>query len=101
MSPVGKEPPLSELPVLVEKDGHVLTVTLNRPEKRNAINCECMVRLYDAWRQLDADDELRVAILTGTGHHVLRGHGSLGDRPDGAAGNADNEWIERVREEPG
>ena len=38
--------------VIVEKDGHVLTVTLNRPEKRNAVNCEVMCRLYDAWQQL-------------------------------------------------
>ena len=32
---------------------HVLVVTLNRPEKQNAVNCEVMCRLYDAWLQLD------------------------------------------------
>ena len=36
-----------------EQDGHVLTVTLNRPEKKNAVNCEVMCRLYDAWVELD------------------------------------------------
>ena len=49
--------------VIVEKDGHVLTVTLNRPEKRNCFNSEVMCRMYDAWVQLDEDPELRVAIL--------------------------------------
>ena len=40
---------MAEPAVLVEKEGHLLTVTLNRPEKKNAVNCEAMCRLYDAW----------------------------------------------------
>ena len=39
--------------VLIETDQQVLTVTLNRPEMRNAVNCEVMCRLYDAWLRLD------------------------------------------------
>src|SRR5215469_14432117 len=42
---------VTEPAVIVEKGGHILTVTLNRPAKRNAINCESMCRLYDAWKQ--------------------------------------------------
>ena len=53
--------------VLVEKKGHILTVTLNRPEKKNCVNSEVMCRLVDAWIQLDEDPEIRVAILTGAG----------------------------------
>ena len=64
---------MTEPAVIVEKDGAVLTVTLNRPEKRNAINCESMCRLYDAWVQLDQDDDLRVAILTGKGNTFCAG----------------------------
>ena len=64
---------MTEPAVIVEKDGHVLTVTLNRPEKRNAVNCEVMCRLYDAWNRLDQDDELRVAILTGKGDTFCAG----------------------------
>lgn len=52
---------------LVERDGHVLTVTLNRPEARNALSGGMLAGLYGAWRQLDEDDDLRVAILTGRG----------------------------------
>ncbi|MBW2425554.1 MAG: enoyl-CoA hydratase/isomerase family protein, partial [Deltaproteobacteria bacterium] len=36
---------MSEPAVIVEKDGHVLTVTLNRPEKKNCVNSEVMCRL--------------------------------------------------------
>ena len=39
---------MPEPAVIVEQDGTVLVVTLNRPEKRNAVNCEVMCRLYEA-----------------------------------------------------
>ncbi len=52
---------------LVEREGHVLVVTLNRPEARNALSAGMLLGMYQAWRQLDEDDELRVAILTGKG----------------------------------
>ncbi|MCB0997468.1 MAG: crotonase/enoyl-CoA hydratase family protein [Acidimicrobiales bacterium] len=81
--------------VIVEKDGHVLIVTLNRPEKRNAVNSEVMCRLSDAWHQLDEDDDLRVAILTGNGNTFCAGMdlseiGKLGGPPE-------NEWQERIK----
>jgi enoyl-CoA hydratase len=53
--------------LIVERDGHVLTVTLNRPEARNAFSPDMLVRAADAWRLLDEDPELRVGILTGAG----------------------------------
>ena len=59
--------------VIVEREGAVLVVTLNRPEKKNAVNCEVMCRLYDAWVELDRDEQLRVAILTGRGETFCAG----------------------------
>jgi enoyl-CoA hydratase len=59
--------------LLAEKDGHVLTVTINRPEKKNAVNAEVLCGLDDAWHRLDEDDELRVAILTGAGENFCAG----------------------------
>jgi enoyl-CoA hydratase len=85
--------------VIVEKQGHVLTVTLNRPEKRNAVNSEVMCRLYDAWRQLDEDDELRCAILTGTGNTFCAGM-DLSEIPKLRTGKPENEYMERVLKEP-
>lgn len=86
---------MAEPAVIVEKDGHVLIVTLNRPEKRNAVNCEVMCRLYDAWKQLDADDDLRAAILTGMGSTFCSGM-DLSEIAKLTAGKPDNEWMERV-----
>jgi len=85
--------------VIVEKDGAVLVVTLNRPEKRNAINCEAMCRLYDAWRELDRDDALRCAILTGKGGTFCAGM-DLAEIGKLSAGKPENDWIARALREP-
>jgi len=90
---------MSEPAVLVEQEGHVLLVTLNRPEKRNAVNCEAMCRLYDAWVRLDEDDALRVAILTGRGNTFCAGM-DLAEIGKLQKGIVDDEWLERVRKEP-
>jgi len=85
--------------VIVDKDGHTLTVTLNRPEKKNAVNCEVMCRLFDAWRQLDEDDDIRVAILTGNGDTFCAGM-DLSEIPKLRSGKPENEFMERVMKEP-
>lgn len=59
--------------LLVEKRGAILIVTFNRPEKKNAVTPEMVVRLADAWTQLRDDAELRVAILTGVGDAFCAG----------------------------
>jgi len=90
---------MPEAAVIVEKDEHSLVVTLNRPEKRNAVNCEVMCRLYDAWVRLDEEDDLRVGILTGRGDTFCAGM-DLGEIGKLRSGVADNAWIERVQKEP-
>ena len=53
--------------VLVRRDGHLLEVTINRPEARNSLHPMAndeLDRIFDAYF---ADDELWVAILTGAG----------------------------------
>jgi enoyl-CoA hydratase len=85
--------------VIVEKDGAILTVTLNRPEKKNAVDSEVMCRLYDAWLELDRDEALRVGILTGRGDTFCAGMdlAEIGRLRSGASGDP---WIDRVRREP-
>lgn len=52
--------------VIYEKKGPIATVTLNRPERRNALNTELCNEMSDALLEAEADPEVRVAILTGT-----------------------------------
>lgn len=49
------------------REGHVLVVTMNRPEAKNALSPEMVVGMADAWDQLDTDPEIRCAVLTGAG----------------------------------
>lgn len=58
---------MAEPSLLFEKRGHIAYITFNRPERLNAMNPEMMCRLADAWQELAADSELRVALLTGAG----------------------------------
>ena len=57
--------------VRYEKQGHVAVVTIDRPEARNAMSPEVIVRLAEAWDEVAADDEVRVAILTGSGERAF------------------------------
>ena len=51
--------------VEITRDGVILTVTINRPDVRNAVDAAAAAALADAFRSFDADETLRVAVLTG------------------------------------
>ena len=53
--------------VLYEKRDKIAYVTINRPEAMNALNREVQQGLTDAWQEIEADPDIFVAILTGTG----------------------------------
>ncbi len=53
--------------LLVERHGHVLTVTMNRPERRNALSPSMMQGMSEAWDEVNANPDIRVAVLTGAG----------------------------------
>jgi enoyl-CoA hydratase len=59
----GTEPPHA----LLERRGHVLIVTMNRPQVRNALSGPMMALLREAWDQVDSDPDIRVCVLTGAG----------------------------------
>jgi enoyl-CoA hydratase len=59
--------------LLFERDGPVTVLTMNRPEARNAFSPEMLTRLEDAWVEAEADDRVRVVILTGAGGHFCAG----------------------------
>lgn len=57
--------------IRTERRDHVLVVTIDRPEARNALSLRMGRDLVDAWREYAADPELRVAVLTGTGDRAF------------------------------
>jgi 2-(1,2-epoxy-1,2-dihydrophenyl)acetyl-CoA isomerase len=60
-------------PLLVDDVAAVRTVTLNRPQKRNAIDIELRIALAEAIEAADRDPAIRVIILTGAGHVFCSG----------------------------
>ena len=72
--------------LLVERDDHVLTLTMNRPSRYNALSGAMLVRMYDAYCEASADPEIRCIIVTGAG-----GNFCSGADLKGMAGNAGDE----------
>lgn len=79
---------------------HIATITLNRPEARNALNPEMVVRLADAFKDARDDHDVRVIVLTGTGSTFCAGAdlGELIPIISGAKTPKD-EWDQRVADD--
>ena len=60
-------------PVYTQASGHVLTIVLARPEKRNAVDRETANALRQAFSDFEADDTLKVAVLWGEGGNFCAG----------------------------
>src|ERR1700694_1197347 len=72
-------PPLTDLSstagehVLTDISESVLTVTLNRPERLNAVTLAMLDRLIEVFQAADADDGVRVVVVTGRGRAFCAG----------------------------
>lgn len=67
--------------ITFEQDGAVAVITLNRPEKRNALSRDLLLQLVDTLRMLDRDETTRAVVLQGDERAFAAGAdlGSLGD----------------------
>ena len=65
-----------------ERDGHVLLITLNRPEVLNSLNASACFELDRLFNDFEADPELWVAIITGEGDRAFCAGHDLADAPD-------------------
>jgi len=60
--------------ILVEKKDHLAILSFNRPEKLNAINVQVKREISQALSELEADDDVRVVIMTGAGRAFSSGY---------------------------
>ena len=81
--------------LIFERRGATAVVTLNRPEAKNALSLPMLVGLKDAWLEIDANDDIRCAILTGAGGTFCAGM----DLKSGGASDADA-YRHRMEEDP-
>ena len=71
--------------VLLEKAGDTATITLNRPEKGNAVDLELMMALTESLAEAAADKSLRLLVIEGRGEHFCSGREPDVPRPENAA----------------
>jgi enoyl-CoA hydratase/carnithine racemase len=83
-------------PTVRIEPGEIWTVTIDRPEVRNAVDGPTARALADAFRAFDADPVARVAILTGAGGHFCGG----ADLRTVASGSAQRDLEQRAMRFP-
>jgi enoyl-CoA hydratase/carnithine racemase len=86
--------PLSYETLLVDLDGGVATLTLNRPERMNAFNHVMSSELAQAFAALDAADEVRAIVVTGAGRAFCAGVDIDGGLPQGDGAKQEH-WRSR------
>jgi len=82
-------PEPSSANVLVEKNGVVATLTLNRPKQLNALNAPLLAELSQALREMDDDPAIRAIVITGAGEKAFAAGADIGELnalPNAAAG---------------
>ena len=92
--------PSSTEQLLVEQDGYVVTITLNRPERLNAISREMLNELSAKMVEADKDPDCRCIILTGAGRGFCSGLDLIdtSDRMDNNQGAGGSSGSNRPRQ---
>ncbi len=62
---------MNENHMLLERDGYIATITINRPEQRNAMQSGMWKWLADTMQELDEDDEVRCVVIRGAGEKAF------------------------------
>lgn len=78
---------------IVNQENGILVITLNRPEKRNALSPGMLLTVFEAWQELKINDELRCAVITGNGGTFCSG----ADLSAMKEGNEDAEMMEKLK----
>jgi len=85
---------------LVERDGHLLTITLNRPARMNALSGAMLVRMYDAFVEASTNDDIRCILLTGAGGNFCSGADLRAMAGDAAEGDTEIDVAARMSADP-
>ena len=86
--------------ILIERQLSIVTLTINRPRQRNAINYQMWGELADRLDELDSDRDVRVVVITGAGDAAFSAGADIADfdefRADSAKGKIYNDAVDRL-----
>lgn len=82
--------------VRYEHDGPVVTLTIDRPERRNALSAAVRAGLWDGLRRFEADDGARVLILTGAGDKAFCAGADLSEMAEGSLGQLPRDYMPMI-----
>src|SRR5947209_5021119 len=80
----------------IEREGATVVVTMNRPEAKNSLSPAMLVGMADAWVEIDEDDSVRCAVLTGAGGDFCTGM----DLKAFSSGGSENPYADRFSADP-
>ena len=78
--------------IAVEQQGHIVTLTFNRPEKKNPLSQQAINELLWALDDAEADPEVRVLVLTGAGNAFSAGADLKGMSSERGTGRGRSVW---------
>jgi len=70
---------MGEPDLLIERDGHVVVLTINRPDRLNAFSRSVRFQLTELWPKLDADPEVRAVVVTSAGDRAFSSGGDVSE----------------------
>lgn len=84
--------------IKLEKENHIATLTLNRPDRANSVNQKMMLEINTALSDVAYDDDLRVLVFTGAGTKAFCGGGDIADDEIYADWNMEQmrKWVRKV-----
>ncbi len=84
----------------VEREGHLMTITMNRPQRMNALSGEMLVRMYDAYEEASRDPEVRCILVTGAGGNFCSGADLRAMAGDAADADREIDVQARMKSDP-
>ncbi len=85
---------------IVERDGHTMRITMNRPERFNALSGAMLVRMYDAYEEASRDPDVRCIVVTGAGGNFCSGADLKDMAGDSGAGDPEIDVAARLAADP-
>lgn len=84
----------------VERDGHIMTITMNRPERYNALTGAMLIRMFDAYEEASRDPEVRCIVVTGAGGNFCSGADLKGMAGDSGSTDPEIDVQARLAADP-